>query len=170
MLIRSILLVITGITLVAVQAEAAWWDGFADNGLDARVRALVEYNGELIIGGDFANAGTTPANFIAAWDGAMWSALGVGVNDDIHALTVYNGELIAAGKFHTAGGVAANHIAAWDGTSWSALGDGVDDVVLPVSFTPYYVSIDWWYLDEDDNTTYPSVEVSTPGQLETLHY
>ena len=130
MLIRSILLAITVITLVAVQAEAAWWDGFADNGLDARVRALVEYNGELIIGGDFANAGTTPANFIAAWDGATWSALGGGMNDDIHALTVYNGELVAAGKFHTAGGVAANHIATWDGTNWSALGDGVDDVVL----------------------------------------
>ena len=39
------------------------------------------------MGGDFANAGAVPASFIAAWDGASWSALGSGLDDDVHALT-----------------------------------------------------------------------------------
>jgi hypothetical protein len=47
-----------------------------------------------------------------------------------------------------------------------------DDVVVQVSLTPYYVSIDWW--DENygwwDNTIFTNVEVSTHGQVERLSY
>ncbi len=102
---RPILLAVIAIALVAARAEAVWWGGFADNGPDARVRALVEYNGELLVGGDFANAGAIPASFMASWDGFSWSALGDGTSDDVHALTVFEGKLIAAGKFHTAAGL-----------------------------------------------------------------
>ena len=94
-----LLLLIAAVSALATGADAAWWNGFAANGPDGRVRALAEYDGELAVGGDFANAGVTPASFIASWDGASWSAFGAGMSDDVHALTVYDGELIAAGKF-----------------------------------------------------------------------
>ena len=49
---------------------------------------------------------------------------------------------------------------------------GVDDVVVPVSPTPYHVSIDWWdsYYGWDDNTTFPSVLADTPGEIIRLSY
>ena len=50
--------------------------------------------------------------------------------------------------------------------------DGVDDVVVPVSPTPYFVDIWWWdtYYGWDDNTVFPNVLVSTPGQIVRLSY
>ena len=49
---------------------------------------------------------------------------------------------------------------------------GVDDVFVPVSPTPYHVSIDWWdsYYGWDDNTTFPSVLADTPGEIIRLSY
>lgn len=49
---------------------------------------------------------------------------------------------------------------------------GVDDVVVQVSLTPYYVSIDWWddYYGFWDNTTYTDVDVSAHGQVVRLPY
>ena len=43
----------------------------------------------LVVGGYFSMAGSTPANHIAAWDGASWSALGTGMNEGVLALTVF---------------------------------------------------------------------------------
>ena len=82
------------------------------------VHALTVYNGELIAGGEFTNAGGVPANYIAKWNGISWSPLGSGTNAEVDALTVFNGELIAGGRFTNAGGVDVNFIAKWNGTSW----------------------------------------------------
>jgi len=42
------------------------------------VEALTVYNNTLIAGGTFTTAGDVEANYIAAWDGFTWSALGSG--------------------------------------------------------------------------------------------
>jgi len=55
------------------------------------------------------------ANYVAAWDGNAWSALGSGMDNDVDALAVSGTTLYAGGDFSTAGGVAANCVAAWDG-------------------------------------------------------
>lgn len=99
------------------------------SGMDGIVRALTVYNGGLVAGGDFVNAGSAPANHIASWDGSSWSPLGSGITGyafpAFFTLTVYDGKLMAGGNFTTAGGVLINGIAAWDGGSWSALGSGL---------------------------------------------
>ena len=92
------------------------------------VYALAVSGSTLYAGGDFTTAGGRAANYIAAWDGSSWSALGSGMNGPVYALAVSGSTLYAGGGFTTAGGVAANHIAAWDGSSWRALGSGTDDV------------------------------------------
>jgi hypothetical protein len=89
------------------------------------VFALTVYGDQLIAGGEFAFAGSVPAEKIAAWDGSAWSPLGTGFGVHVSALTVASGRLITGGLFTSAGGVACNHIAAWDGTSWSPLGSGI---------------------------------------------
>lgn len=113
----------------------ARWDGTEWSGLtgasgtgvvDNRVQALAIYNGALIVGGGFTQAGGVTANWIAQWDGSEWSAFGTGLDTGccapwVRSLVVYDGSLFAGGVFENAGGVAVSHIARWDGTNWSPL-------------------------------------------------
>ena len=98
--------------------------------INSQVFALaVAPNGNLYVGGDFIQVGSSSANRVAKWDGTTWSALGTGpingVDGVVSALTVApNGDLYVGGNFTQAGGVAANNVAKWNGTVWSALGAG----------------------------------------------
>lgn len=107
-------------------------------GIDGIVKALTVYNGELIAGGEFLNAGGIGANNIARWDGESWKPLGTGTDLPVFALTVYNDELIVGGELTTAGGVSVARIARWDGTNWHALGDGMGG---PTSGAPSVYSL-----------------------------
>jgi len=100
------------------------------NGMTAIVNALIVFNGQLIAGGSFVQAGDANVHYIASWDGNEWSALGTGMGNTVLALAIFDGQLIAAGQFTTAGGAVAYRIAAWNGSSWSPLGSGLNDVVL----------------------------------------
>lgn len=124
----------------------AIWDGSAWNALAQGVVGLDVLAGvndmcvaddgagpALFVGGNFHSAGGQPANQIAKWDGANWSALGSGVSSSISpypeagvfALVAMPREsgpgLYVGGQFDTAGGVAANGIALWESGGWSAL-------------------------------------------------
>jgi uncharacterized repeat protein (TIGR01451 family) len=131
-------LVIDGITARGV----ARWDGSSWSTLGSgvsggtsfpAVQALALYDGQLVAGGIFAQAGGVAASNIARWDGSTWTALDTGTSDEVYALHPFNGGLLAAGEFDQAGALAVNHIANWDGSAWSALsgagGVGVDDQV-----------------------------------------
>lgn len=109
--------------------EGAAWrllgSGFGSEYHDT-VRAVAEYNGELIAGGQFtAFTDGQRIDNLARWDGAAWRPLGSGVNGRVFALAVYDGQLIAGGEFTLAGGAPANCIARWDGSTWSPLGVGM---------------------------------------------
>jgi hypothetical protein len=80
-------------------------------------------------------------NFIAAWNGSTWSALGAGMDNDVYALAVSGTTLYAGGGFTNAGGVTATNIAKWNGSAWLALGAGMDSDVyaLAVNGTNLYV-------------------------------
>jgi len=114
------------------------WDGVQWQSVGERFNnilyALGIFDGELIAGGNFAGA-SNGADYIAAWNGKDWHALGgglSGIGADVRALTVYNGELIAAGAFTGADGIPAEHIARWDGAAWHSLGANPDA---------------WWFTD-----------------------
>ena len=109
----------------------SWSD--VGGGVGDFVNAMTVYNGELIVGGRFTNAGGVPANYIAAWNGTSWHALGSGTDGWVNALTVYNGELIAGGGFSTAGGVTASNIARWDGTAWQDVSGGTNAQVAALT-------------------------------------
>ena len=91
----------------------------------------------LFAGGAFTTAGTTPANYVAAWDGLSWSAVGGGTNGAVRALATFDGgsgsQLYAGGDFSQAGGLSAGHVASWDGSSWEAFGDVVGGFVPTVA-------------------------------------
>ncbi|TND07955.1 MAG: PKD domain-containing protein [Bacteroidetes bacterium] len=98
---------------VAVYDGNAWQA--MGSGVDNYVRGLGKYNGNIIVGGDFLNAGTTPASKIAKWNPntSTWSAMGSGMNDYVKAIEVYNGELYAGGPFTTADGLPRSCVARW---------------------------------------------------------
>ena len=85
--------------------------------------ALATFRGDLIAGGTFTATAdaenATALNHIARWDGATWSPLRGGANDDVRALTVYAGVLVVGGTFTAVDGRAASRIATWDGSAWA---------------------------------------------------
>ena len=121
-------------------SNIAKWDGLSwtplgsgvrDGGEGPIVNALAVFNGELIAGGFFTEAGGMPCTGIAKWDGSNWAPLGGGVSSGlgwpgVYALAVVNGELIAGGYFTNSGDAACSNIAKWNGTSWVPLGAGMD--------------------------------------------
>ena len=83
-------------------------------------------NGDLVIGGSFAEIDGVAAENVAVWNGSTWSALGQGVDGRVTALAeAPDGSLIVGGYFATAGGSPASRIARWSGGSWSTLGSGL---------------------------------------------
>jgi len=97
------------------------------------VQAITAFGSDVIVGGNFAEAGGAPAFGVARWNGSSWSSLGSGaqngVNNGVLALAVQNGSLYVGGGFSQAGGQSAENIARWDGNTWSALGAGVNGTV-----------------------------------------
>lgn len=93
-------------------------------------------NGHLIVGGQFAWAGSVSTSGIALWNGSGWFSIGsnagvAGVTYPmVNALTVSaSGQLFAGGQFTSIGGVDANNIARWNGSSWSPVGSGAESAV-----------------------------------------
>ena len=97
-----------------------------NTGMNGPVHALTIFNGNIVAGGEFTNAGGHSVNHIALWNGTAWQALGLGVNGSVLALAVFNNELIAGGEFTNAGGIVAYRIAKWDGENWISLNSGFD--------------------------------------------
>jgi hypothetical protein len=121
-------------------SQVARWNGTAWSGLGSgitagnyvRVMALaVAANGDVYVGGQFAQAGTVAASNVARWNGTAWSPLGAGTGpgsgsaSPVAALAIAgNGDVYVGGSFTQAGGGAANYVAKWNGTAWSPLGVG----------------------------------------------
>ena len=89
------------------------WSGLLD-GVNGTVKALIEYDGQLIIAGDLTEASGLTVNNVVAWNGTSFSALGNGVNGFVNCAIIYQGKLILGGAFN--GGFA--DVAIWDGTTW----------------------------------------------------
>lgn len=92
----------------------------------------------LYCGGNFNRVGTVSALRVAAWDGAMWSALGTGIGtasaSEVDTLAVYDdgtgSKLYAGGTFFDPTLTLPSYIAAWDGSQWSWVGFGTSNSVL----------------------------------------
>ncbi len=129
------------ITSTALASDENWSDRFAPppegQGVlpttYTRVFVQAEFQGDLIVGGEFVQAGGALSRGIARWDGNAFHPLGSGLNGHAYALAVFEGDLIVGGYFSEAGGVPASNIARWDGTSWSPFGTGIG--------TPFYGAV-----------------------------
>jgi hypothetical protein len=131
----------------ALSNDVAQWDGAVWAPLGpgvtsnrSRVWALAEYNGELVVAGEFLEVAGVPVNNTAVWDGATWRALGLGVttvvgpfDPIVKALVVFRGALILGGRFQLAGDTPMPYIAAWTGTAFAPLGSGLNEQVYSMT-------------------------------------
>lgn len=99
----------------------------------------------LYAGGSFVLVEGQPAGRVARWNGTLWEAVGMGMDDWVLELAVHDDgsgpALFAGGRFLQADGAPAARVARWNGSSWSALGAGLPDSVktlevLDVGFGP----------------------------------
>ncbi len=108
------------------------WDGTSltvpGGGLNDSVEGLGSWNGELIVGGRFTQAGGIAARSIARWNGASWSTFGgIGIQGwTVQAITTFRGQLVIGGDFSTFAGAPANYVAKWTGTAWAPLAPGAE--------------------------------------------
>ncbi|MCX5652845.1 MAG: hypothetical protein NTU45_15865 [Planctomycetota bacterium] len=122
---------------VAARRIARWdgasWSpvgsGMSNGGSVKRLAVYDSGSGpQLYAAGVFSTAGGVPANGLARWNGAAWSAVGW-AGGTINALLVHDDGagpmLYAGGSFTSTGSVPANGIARWNGATWSAVGSGV---------------------------------------------
>ncbi|MBK9630487.1 MAG: T9SS type A sorting domain-containing protein [Saprospiraceae bacterium] len=109
------------------------WDGTSWNALAGGVNAnilfptvgvktMLDYNGELRVGGSFSDADNVAnTQNVASWNGTNWSALTGGDISQIFGVfdfKMYENKLFAGGRFNAAGGNAMNSVAAWDSSNW----------------------------------------------------
>ncbi len=109
-------------------AGNAWWNGFA-TGVDDTVLTLGTHDGDLVVGGEFGQAGALSAANIARWNGNTWANYGSGTDGRVHALGDLLGDLVIGGDFTQAGSFSANNVARWTGSFWTTMGSGLDSTV-----------------------------------------
>jgi hypothetical protein len=93
------------------------------------VRTLTTWDGRLVAGGDFTEAGGRAASRVASWDGSTWSALGEGLDGSARVMLAHDDALVVGGAFGSAGGNPASNVARWNGSTWEALGGGTSAAV-----------------------------------------
>jgi hypothetical protein len=103
----------------------------------AAVENLVEYDGDLVAGGDFYQAGAKDVNFLARWNGQDWQPVGNGIGDPgPSALTVYHNSLFVGGGFDQVDGdVDAHYLAAFYDERWTGFETNLDYPILSLAST-----------------------------------
>lgn len=111
--------------------RVARWDGSSWTnlgvGVNDSVHALmVNDNGDLVVGGEFSQAGGSSDNrYLARWNGASWTNYGL-VNYFVFDLAPHeSNSFYASGRFTSVGGVSAQRVAYWNGSNWTNLGAGL---------------------------------------------
>ncbi len=99
------------------------------------VTAMIEYNGDLIVGGRFTHAGNASIQSMARWNGKDWQEVAYDLWGDVRAFTVYKGQLYAAGDISEPS--SGNVISQFNGVDrWSVLVGGApeDEVDAMIPF------------------------------------
>jgi cortical protein marker for cell polarity/beta-propeller uncharacterized protein DUF5122 len=106
---------------------------FSIGSTNAPVNALLFFNDDLYVGGEFTSVQGVSANHVARRDmgNFQWYTLGSGqangVNGEVNALAASGNTLYVGGDFTTAGGISTNNAAGF-GTVWFSLGsNGLTD-------------------------------------------
>jgi hypothetical protein len=94
----------------------------------------VDANGQLLAGGYVPGSAS---GTVARWNGASWTAIGVGAPFRTFALELAaNGDVIAAGDRIVLGATVGNAVARFDGNTWTSLGQPQPPRISSVAALP----------------------------------
>lgn len=103
------------------------------NGVNGKVRDLVVLDGELVVGGDFTEAGgNSNCSYVAIWNGSGWEAMQsglVGGSSGVHRLFVYGKQLFVGGDFTGAPSVNSKNIIKWKNGNWIGLPNTISEKI-----------------------------------------
>jgi hypothetical protein len=95
-------------------AADLWSTQFALPTLDGRVDASTNWNGKLVLGGQFERAGRVAGVHVVAWNGSAYEALGNGISTNVTLVGTNAGTLYAVANVRRT-------LWRWDGASWVAV-------------------------------------------------
>ncbi|NPD47457.1 MULTISPECIES: T9SS type A sorting domain-containing protein [unclassified Lentimicrobium] len=118
-------------TLLFIVVQLLIFNGFAQDwdavggGTNGSIKAMIEYEGDLIVGGYFTEAGGQEAACVARWDGSQWHPMGNGFAGEVLDFEIYGGWLYASGWFFSDPNYTQEYegIARWTGSAWSPVID-----------------------------------------------
>jgi hypothetical protein len=121
------------VTLPGIMNGDTWDDlGGGVTGFDAVVKAIVEHNGYVYVGGTFDTAGEVAARNIARYklsNPQEWEAIGIGTDAGpgtmVNEIVVHNGLIYVGGYFTQMNGQTIGNLAVYDPSgsgSWSSIG------------------------------------------------
>ncbi|MBD3257729.1 hypothetical protein GF377_04795 [candidate division GN15 bacterium] len=124
-----VLCLMSSIALAAGVAEDQYWsDQFIRPDYTGNVYTAVEYQGNLVVCGQFTDFAGAPVTNVVAFDGADWHSMNFNPShsdDKVYAAIVWQGTLVVAGGFYRLDGVTVNNVASFDGSAWHPIGHGV---------------------------------------------
>lgn len=102
------------------------------NLVSATVHKMLEYNGELYVGGDFQVIGGQIIPYLAKWDGTNWFSVAQ-INGPVEDMIVFQNKLyIQVDEIENPQSIYNyNKIYAWDGNSISEVQANIDGVIAP---------------------------------------
>ena len=116
------------LTLSACSASAQYWSrAFGPMGLDGptgydgEAYCLSEWNGNLVVGGWFTEAGGEPSADVALWNGTWWEGMDGGINAIPEFVLGVETGVVVGGPFWQAGGQSISRCALWTGLDWNAM-------------------------------------------------
>src|SRR5580765_8468654 len=95
-------------------APGQWSTQFALPTLRGRVDVTTNWNGKLVLGGQFTRAGRVAAAHVVAWNGSAYEALGNGIPNSVTVLGTNAGTVYAVANVNRT-------LWRWDGASWNAV-------------------------------------------------
>jgi trimeric autotransporter adhesin len=110
-------------------SDTDWWRGFCPMGLNGPVSTATQWNSDLVVGGNFSEAGGLPAGCVARWSGDYWLPISTGLDAAPTTLFEYGDVLLAGGEFTQADGEPAINVAKYEDYQWGAMGDELRDEV-----------------------------------------
>jgi hypothetical protein len=125
------------------------WETIVDtNTALARILAIDNWEGELVVAGTDVDFSQDVLSKIASYNGEEWNSLG-DFNGRILDLQVFNNQLYACGEFTEINGNEIAYIARFDGNEWHQVGIGVNDFVTHM----YDMDGDFVFIGRFDQST-----------------
>ncbi|MCC6361812.1 MAG: hypothetical protein IT450_24010 [Phycisphaerales bacterium] len=103
--------------------------------LSTVVQTVIEFDGDLVVGGALSRAGSHNVVGVARWNGAEWLPMpGLTTPTTVSASIVHDGELYIGGLISFAGSSPPDYpVARWNGATWERVGSEIRGVATAFS-------------------------------------